>query len=279
MDKSVKIMDKLNKYLEKTSRRFSVLPAVSSIGFIPGKDNRIHRTFDSVNFSFILSGIGDYVLRGVRYPVKAPCIIAQWPGEAMDYGPAESWDEMYFIYGGEQYDPFVTSHLLLPEDGHPVRVLNDAAVMMKKIERLEAELRNSELDADRIDLLCYELILDSWNRPQATAKEDVRLAGIRQRVEASLGGDIDCSALAEECGMSLASLRRFWAAHHPDETFMEYRNAYFLRRSYELLVGSSLSIKEIAMKIGFADQYYFSRKFHQLSGMTPQEYRHRYKLG
>lgn len=42
---------------------------------------------------------------------------------------------------------------------------------------------------------------------------------------------------------------------------------------------TNLSVSEIAMKLGFADQSYFSRFFKRGTGKTPAEYRKKYKTG
>ncbi len=41
----------------------------------------------------------------------------------------------------------------------------------------------------------------------------------------------------------------------------------------EMLLSNNSSISEIALECGFCDGNYFSKKFHQIKGMTPREYR------
>lgn len=41
----------------------------------------------------------------------------------------------------------------------------------------------------------------------------------------------------------------------------------------DLLVSSSMSIAQIATEVGFQDAFYFSKKFKQLTGLTPRQYR------
>ncbi len=68
-----------------------------------------------------------------------------------------------------------------------------------------------------------------------------------------------------------------------------YLNAYFarlvgqppiaylidlrLRRACELLRGTDLPIKEIAVQVGYPDQYFFSRIFRRRQGVSPRGYR------
>ncbi len=57
--------------------------------------------------------------------------------------------------------------------------------------------------------------------------------------------------------------------------------AYVLKKKLslakELLCGTHLSIKEIAEKLCFADEYYFSTLFKEKTGISPSEYRKRLK--
>ena len=276
MDKRFKIMDGKTRHLSPLSREISLLPPVASIGFLPAKRERIRQTFDSCNFSFIMQGRGDYVLRGKRWSVEAPCLLIQWPGEPMDYGPEEEWREVYFIYPPETFGILTASGLLPPEN--PVRSMRNLGTIMEKITSLLHELESESINADRIDLLCYELLLETWITYGENQLNHSRIPEIRSRLERNLGEEMDCAALAAEFGMSLSTLRRYWSRYHGQESFSAYRNACFLRKSCSLLVETDLQVKEIAAALEFSDPFYFSRKFRNLSGVSPQEYRKRHQL-
>lgn len=46
-----------------------------------------------------------------------------------------------------------------------------------------------------------------------------------------------------------------------------------VQRACQLLDTTKLSVKEIAMRVGFEDAFYFSRKFRAIMGKSPREYR------
>lgn len=251
-----------------------MLPHVAYIGFIPEKRERVERIFDSCNISFILKGTGDYFFRGKRYKVEAPCMLIQWPGEPMNYGPESSWIEMYFIYPEDTFTTWKKTGLFTPDN--PVRKMYNPAKVIERALELYHQLQHPPWSGDRIDSLCYDLVLETWLNEQKTIIENTHIPEIRKRIEESIGGDIDCNALAKEFNMSLSSLRRYWHKYHGEETFAEYRNYCFLQKSCRLLSETDLAVKEIAVKMNFADPFYFSRKFTQLAGMTPVEYRKKY---
>ena len=276
MDKRVNSMDRKFKYLSPFPRQFSLLPPIGAVGFLPVKRERVCRTFQSCNFSFILEGSGDYILRGKSYAVEAPCMLIQWPGEPMDYGPEEEWREVYFIYPPETFG-ILTASGLMPQE-NPVRGMRNLGTTMEKISFLEHELESESVNADRIDLLCYELLLETWITYGENQLNHSRIPEIRRHLERNLGEEMDCAALAAGFGMSLSTLRRYWSRYHGEESFSAYRNSCFLRKSCSLLVETNLQVKEIAAALEFSDPFYFSRKFRHLSGVSPQEYRKRHQL-
>ena len=276
MDKNFKKMFKyFTAFTLEGTRRFSMLPRVGSVGFLPEKRERVERTFSSCNFSFIFQGEGEYIFRGKRFEVKAPCMLVQWPGEPMSYGADTFWSEMFFIYPGETFP--VWEHAGLLSLDNPVRKMHNSNRVLEQALELQRHLRHPEWNGDRVDLFCYSLVLETWTEEQKVLLENTHIPEIRQWIENSIGGDMDCNALADKFNMSLSSLRRYWNRYHGDETFMEYRNNCFLQKSCCLLAETDLEIKEIADRMNFADAFYFSRKFHQLTGLTPGEYRKKHK--
>ncbi|MGN0754402.1 MAG: helix-turn-helix domain-containing protein, partial [Aristaeellaceae bacterium] len=54
---------------------------------------------------------------------------------------------------------------------------------------------------------------------------------------------------------------------------LEYLTMLRVKRSKELLVSTDLSIKEIATQVGYYDASSFIRRFKQITGVTPLQYR------
>jgi AraC-like DNA-binding protein len=59
-------------------------------------------------------------------------------------------------------------------------------------------------------------------------------------------------------------------------TPMRYFQGVKMEAATSLLLNTTMSVKEIAWKLGFASQYHFSRRFKTFSGASPTEYRANY---
>lgn len=56
---------------------------------------------------------------------------------------------------------------------------------------------------------------------------------------------------------------------------LAYQKQFRMARARRLLDDSDLSIAEVARQAGYSDQYYFSRHFRRLTGMSPRDFRKR----
>lgn len=272
MEFNFKQMDFRSIHLAPYPRRFAMVPHVETIGFMPHKREIVRRSFNTCNLSFILAGSGSYDFEGGTFAVKAPCVLLQWPGAPMRYGPAETdeWAELYLIYPGDCFKMLRASGVF--DCGHPpVReITGDISDAASQLRRFSAA---KQINADLIDMACWNLIVSSFGSDGAVPQEQRMLMKCREYLGRNLAGSFNAAAMAGATGMSLSSLRRYWAREHGSQTFGAYRDMLLLQDSCRLLVETAMPVKEIAGELGFSDAYYFSRRFHQLSGCTPTAYR------
>jgi AraC-like DNA-binding protein len=55
----------------------------------------------------------------------------------------------------------------------------------------------------------------------------------------------------------------------------KFRNNRIIDRACEMMQSSALSDKQIALSLGFCDEFYFSKRFKQVVGVTPSVFRQR----
>jgi AraC-like DNA-binding protein len=78
--------------------------------------------------------------------------------------------------------------------------------------------------------------------------------------------------LSYYAGVSRCSLSR-WLHRSAGVTLKEYLEKLLLRKAMRLLGGTGMSVKEVAVDLGFNDPLYFFRMFKRLTGRTPLAYR------
>jgi len=94
----------------------------------------------------------------------------------------------------------------------------------------------------------------------------------KELMVASLCEDISLSRLASECNLSARHFARAFRQStglSPHRWLMQYR----IERARQLLAAPGLSLTEIALTCGFADQSHFTRAFTALSGISPGAWR------
>ena len=81
---------------------------------------------------------------------------------------------------------------------------------------------------------------------------------------------------AEQIAGELFISRHRLQKHFKAETGLtvgEYMDRQLVYRATQLMVNSHLSLGEISTQLGFCDQFYFSRRFKELTGQTPSTFR------
>lgn len=272
-------MDPFALHVAALPRSFPHRCPLSSSGYTPRKRDWIDRQFATMNFSFILSGEGEYHLDGRVRPVIAPCVITQWPDEPVRYGPRETWEEWFLIYDAACLPELL--RLGFARRDRPLWYLRDdlaAREALDEVERLRHDVQRRGC-ADRIDRLAEGLLLASLlaeSHPEQDPR-DRAIRRLRRRVEEEYLVDHDFEALARAEGFSPATFRRRWRRLvdvPPRHYLLELR----ARKACRLLVETELSVGEIAVALGFDDPFYFSRLFSKFIGMSASEYRNRYRM-
>jgi AraC-like DNA-binding protein len=99
-----------------------------------------------------------------------------------------------------------------------------------------------------------------------------QLRRAQELIAAHVDGDLQVGIIAAQCGLSTGYFQRAFAKSTGQPPHRWLRNRR-LERSKELLLGSGLSIAEIALECGFADQAHLTRLFGTAVGMGPGRWR------
>ena len=83
--------------------------------------------------------------------------------------------------------------------------------------------------------------------------------------------DISIDDIAKAVGVSRSHLYRVFMSN-VGQSPIDYLTSYRISEACHLLRNSQLSIAEIAVSVGFFDQFYFSRVFKKAKGVPPSKY-------
>ncbi|MBL8028516.1 MAG: helix-turn-helix transcriptional regulator [Fibrobacteres bacterium] len=240
--------------------------------------------FNTYNFSFILSGGGEYHLNGVVYPVKAPCVLVQAPDLLQEYGPAgecNEWEELFLIYNKDKIPVLKRCGFVRPDK--PVWAIKESGptrAYLQDLRKLAADATENGF-ADRVDRLCEQMILESMlaETEKNMTPEEIAVQRIRDVLTQNFREPAKFSALAQSHGLSDSTFRRYWFKAFAD-TPAQYVIRLKIEEACRLLVETKMKVSEIAHVSGFSDELYFYRRFKIETGFTALAYRnrHRYPL-
>jgi len=285
MDQFFKHMDDLFITNELAPRCHPNGLPVKTIGCLARKTNWISWPFETVNFSFIVSGQGSYELNGKNHEVVAPCVLTQLPGRLQCYGPDQPsgyWTEIFLIYAPDALNTLINRRLI--SETKPVWRIHDSESFFESAKRLINACQKPELmeRADQLDRRAEELIFSSLigSKSGDIAAEEPHYLAIqsaKDALNANLAAEVDWQSIAEGAGMSLSTFRRHWLEQVGD-TPARFLTRLRMEEAARQLVTTGRPIKEIAQRVGYPDALHFSRVFRNCYKASPRDYRNSQKM-
>lgn len=270
-------MDFFFKHLNHLERRFRANPRLQNAAYIV-KDHLMIHTFFTFNYSLIIEGEGYYTFRDKKHHIQGPCVITQWPSEEMNYGPYETWKELYFIYGVEDGQELQKRQTFDSELGF--WQLNQPFHELESFQQFSKEISKEEPDVDKIDAYAQLLIMESrkaLSKPKADDDKEIILKLAEELSQLDHDHPDNSEELAKRLGISESSFRRLWHRYIKVPPH-QYRSQILLREARRLLVESDWSISTISKRCGYDDPLYFSRKFKKEVGQSPKSYRQEHQV-
>jgi AraC-like DNA-binding protein len=184
------------------------------------------------------------------------------------------WDEFWIGFKGRQMDQLVKAGFF--SKARPVyrpQVQHEALDLFSEtfMQLREEPIGFMQVIAAHAIQLLAGMLASSHPHQKDTHAEHV-IRAVKHRLRAELDREIDLRALACELAVSYPWLRqtfRRYTGLPPHQYHIQLR----LNKAMQLLAVPDCSVKEAAEKIGYTDQYYFSRIFKLKTGRSPDAWK------
>ena len=254
---------------------------------------RQHAHTDVYHLVLYTRGQNDIALGGKRVSVGRGVLVPTGPGTGHTFSPLNPGQLAYheITFSLRAADGIcLTLPILkllemitgidLPPATLPV-TLNDGLFqdICRAFERLFAILRHPHVLqhvriagalANILEMLASSLFESFFNE----SVTDPEIARIRNYMKTHCGAPLDMGELARRAGMSRATFGRRFRAR-TGQSPLAYQNNLKIEAAKNLLRTTSLTLAEIATRLGYCDAYHFGRNFKQAVGVPPGRFRRR----
>lgn len=236
------------------------------------------RVLHEYQLIYITKGCGQFSSESVggRH-VCGGRLMLVFPGRWHTYRPYRNvgWNEYYIGFEGPVADSLMRGGFFSEEQPVIDIGLSEEFVSLysRALDVAEADSVASQQHLAGIVMHMLGLVISlSRNR-------QFEMSAIRQKIEKAriymkehVGENISVEQLAADLNISYSWFRkafREYTGYAPAKYFQELR----IQRAKQMLVGTPLSAKEIAVELGYGSAEYFYCMFKKSTGLTPHKYR------
>lgn len=259
----------------------------------PDADDGLH-IHDFHQLTMITRGSGVLVLNGTGYPVRAGdvYVIGSYSAHYLkDMRGLEFTNVLFYLRDLEPYcrelqscESFQALFYLQPtpdQKGRPSNMFSLDYGEMETVNRLLSQLLEEQKDQRPGQMLMIQSLFLSLivtlcrayrTNDQAAPSFGFSMGRIIRYLEEHCEEPLTLADLARESAMTERQLRHQFS-RLCGCTPLQYLWNLRIRKACYYLAATDLPITEIAARVGFEDNNYFSRKFRQAMSMTPREYR------
>jgi AraC family transcriptional regulator, arabinose operon regulatory protein len=224
---------------------------------------------------YCVKGEGWYTIKNKKFKVKANQYFILPVGTAHEYGAElkDPWSIYWVHYAGENAEYF-TSYLLPKKGYSPVLVAPSLLRLMIFEDILNhIELHNSTGNLINANSSLYAFLASFQKLHLKLAnKEENPIEDVIAFMKENLDKNLSLEDFAQHAHISpshLSALFRQKTKYSPINLYTSFK----IQKACQLLQDSGISIKMIANKFGFEDQYHFSRVFKKVMGISPKHFR------
>ena len=224
----------------------------------------------------VVAGKGVFQVGGASFHLQEGDLFLVKPNQLNTYAAdaTDPWEYYWVGFNGAcanklvQQTPFT--------DHHPLHHCKDPQSVREALYNIYlsrgTEPQQEALMTGYLYLFMAQLMKearDTMPNPGSSSSQYV-LAAIKY-IQFNYSHDISVDDIAKAVGVSRSHLYRVFMAN-VGQSPIDYLTGYRISEACSLLKNAHLSIAEIAVSVGFFDQFYFSRVFKKVNGVPPSKY-------
>jgi AraC-like DNA-binding protein len=234
------------------------------------------RYFEFYSISHMYEGEGRLWLKPDReFAVKAGQCIIVCPESPNRYGGVDGqpYIEDSIRFSGPVADMMRKTGII--KDG--VFEFGEARRLLPLIKLVSDPAVDSQINAN---IALQKLLIDIYNenKQHNVVKSDAALDKLIETIKEQIDRWWTVREMAEFCNLSDDQFRRVFLKRTGMLPKI-YIDRLKIQKAGELLMSNRFKITEIAERLGYVDQYHFSRRFKKITGLSPRRYRQAFTLG
>jgi len=236
----------------------------------------VGRTLNEYQIIYVTKGQGVFETQGRQYRVVPGSIMIVFPGVRHYYKPVYEigWVEHWVGFRGEQFDNLARSGFLSPdkpfyEIGLQNNVLEIFSQILEEVKN-QKPLYQIKVSSRILGLIAETLSVERRNAQPSQSEKLVERA--KFLMEENIYDDIDLNSIAERLDVSTSHLNEVFKTYTAMTPYQYYIHIK-LHMGKVLLEQGDLSVKEVAFRLGFQDQYHFSKLFKSKTGIAPSQWK------
>lgn len=245
-----------------------------SPGRVPRKPIRV---LDHYGIVYVTEGGGRFTdSRGFSHCLVPGDLIFLFPGVGHTYGPGEKdfWNEIFIIFEGPLFELWQNTELLNPR--RPILHLEPVDYWFSRFKEAVWSVTQSGPEYALVRLCRLQQLLADilvYDQQQGVEQVDqVWLSQAKSLLQTTFYAKPDFEAIALKLGMSYDGFRKRFTKD-AGVSPAKYHTLRRIDRACELLLNDSLTVKEIALHLGFVDEFHLSKRFKQIIGVSPTGFR------
>lgn len=234
------------------------------------------RVYGSYALAYFLEGTGEYSdANGYRQKIVPGDMVLVTPDVPHRYSskPGTVWSECHIIFDGPLFALCRAQGIL--NVGWPVRHLEPVDEWLERLLSVVAEPGSQSTNEKAAEVSRLLALLQEIFGEDAELTErgtPAWLSRAKSTLDANLETEVDPKEVARELGVSYETFRKGFQKQFGTSPG-QYRARRRLLVAGKLLKLTTMTNQQIAAHLGFADEFHFSKRFKQVVGVGPREYR------